>query len=173
MLTTCFGHMNWHRAWSYLTCDMWSGRFYLRWTTLIWINYHLTQSQFKLSIKCYCCYVRCIPWFQGSWGQHGAQLGLTGPRWAPCWPRELCYLGCTWSNNILTSVNINIAIPPLELMLSNCIKHAVCWNDIMLLISYFPHDIPMLPNTTTYIRVINGTLPTNIYRNDTDAKWVS
>ena len=29
-----------------------------------------------------------------SWGQHGAQLGPTGPRWAPCWPRELCYLGC-------------------------------------------------------------------------------
>ena len=24
---------------------------------------------------------------------HGAHLGLTGPRWAPCWPHELCYLG--------------------------------------------------------------------------------
>ena len=28
---------------------------------------------------------------------HGANmgpiLGLTGPRWAPCWPHELCYLG--------------------------------------------------------------------------------
>ena len=24
---------------------------------------------------------------QGSWGQP------TGPRWAPCWPHELCYLG--------------------------------------------------------------------------------
>ena len=22
-----------------------------------------------------------------------AHLGLTGPRWAPCWPHELCYLG--------------------------------------------------------------------------------
>ena len=27
-----------------------------------------------------------------SWGQHGAHLGPTGPRWAPCWPREPCYL---------------------------------------------------------------------------------
>ena len=26
-------------------------------------------------------------------GQHGAHLGPTGPRWAPCWPHELCYLG--------------------------------------------------------------------------------
>ena len=26
-------------------------------------------------------------------GQHGAHLGATGPRWAPCWPHELCYLG--------------------------------------------------------------------------------
>ena len=27
------------------------------------------------------------------WGQHGAQLGLTGPRWATCWPHQPCYLG--------------------------------------------------------------------------------
>ena len=26
----------------------------------------------------------------------GAYLGLTGPRWAPCWPHELCYQG-KWS----------------------------------------------------------------------------
>ena len=25
-------------------------------------------------------------------GQHGAHLGPTGPRWAPCWPHEPCYL---------------------------------------------------------------------------------
>ena len=24
---------------------------------------------------------------------HGANMGLTGPRWAPCWPHELCCLG--------------------------------------------------------------------------------
>ena len=30
-----------------------------------------------------------VPWQQGSWGH----LGPTGPRWAPCWPHELCYLG--------------------------------------------------------------------------------
>ena len=29
-----------------------------------------------------------------SMGQHGAHLGPPGPRWAPCWPNELCYLGC-------------------------------------------------------------------------------
>ena len=33
------------------------------------------------------------PWYQGSWGQHCAHLGLTGPRWAPCWPHESCYIG--------------------------------------------------------------------------------
>ena len=26
-------------------------------------------------------------------GQHGAHLGLIGPRCAPCWPHALCYLG--------------------------------------------------------------------------------
>ena len=32
-------------------------------------------------------------WQQGSWGQHRAHLGPTGPRRATCWPHELCYLG--------------------------------------------------------------------------------
>ena len=36
---------------------------------------------------------RIHPWKQSSWGQHGAHLGPTGPRWAPCWPNEPCYLG--------------------------------------------------------------------------------
>ena len=26
-------------------------------------------------------------------GQYGDHLGPTGPRWVPCWPLELCYLG--------------------------------------------------------------------------------
>ena len=38
-------------------------------------------------------YRHYIPWYQGPWGQHGAHLGPTGPRWTPCWPQELCYLG--------------------------------------------------------------------------------
>ena len=33
-----------------------------------------------------------LPWQQGSCGKHGAHLGPTGPRWAPCWPHEPCYL---------------------------------------------------------------------------------
>ena len=34
-----------------------------------------------------------VPWQQGPWGQHEAHLGPAGPRWAPCWPHEPCYLG--------------------------------------------------------------------------------
>ena len=33
------------------------------------------------------------PWWQGSWGQHGAHLGPVGPMWAPCRPHEPCNLG--------------------------------------------------------------------------------
>ena len=47
---------------------------------------------------------------------HGANMGPTGPRWAPCWPHELCYLGVASkamthafvheaSNNDLTATN--------------------------------------------------------------------
>ena len=42
------------------------------------------------------CYViaSLIARFIGpTWGPYGAHLGPTGPRWAPCWPHELWYLG--------------------------------------------------------------------------------
>ena len=38
-------------------------------------------------------YLQQLPWYQGSWGKHGAHLGPTGPRWVPCWPHEPWYLG--------------------------------------------------------------------------------
>ena len=57
-------------------------------------------------------------WKQGSWGQRGAHLGLTGPRWAPCWPHELCYLGrlyhlvtssvCQYRYGVFSSIGIPI-----------------------------------------------------------------
>ena len=34
------------------------------------------------------------------WGQHGAHLGPVGPRWAPCWSHEPCYLGCFFIANL-------------------------------------------------------------------------
>ena len=37
--------------------------------------------------------LQTIPRLQSSWGQHGAHLGPTGPRWDPCWPHESCYKG--------------------------------------------------------------------------------
>ena len=39
------------------------------------------------------CMLLLQPRQQSSWGQHGAHLGPVGPRWAPCWPHEPCYLG--------------------------------------------------------------------------------
>ena len=48
-----------------------------------------------------------IPREQSSWGQHGAHLGPTGPRWTPYWPPELCYLGAqeTWTAQETWSVS--------------------------------------------------------------------
>ena len=38
---------------------------------------------------------------------HGAHLGTTGPRWAPCWPHEPCYLGPhtspSWVSHVLSN----------------------------------------------------------------------
>ena len=43
----------------------------------------LTDYNYNASLKS-----RFMP---PTWGH----LGLTGPRWAPCWPHELCDMGCT------------------------------------------------------------------------------
>ena len=50
-----------------------------------------------------CWYKDAHPWYKGSWGQHGARLGPTGPRWAPCWPLQLCYLGW-WGHVVYTGL---------------------------------------------------------------------
>ena len=44
------------------------------------------------------CYIVTSPLIgcfhtQVAWGHHGAPLGPTGSRWAPCWPDEPCHLG--------------------------------------------------------------------------------
>ena len=45
-----------------------------------------------------------LPRQQGSWGQHGAHLGPTGPRWAPCWSDEPCYLGSKAAVTVKTTI---------------------------------------------------------------------
>ena len=56
--------------------------------------------EYVTSLWCQLFELRCVyqdtgalPWQHGSWDQRGAHLGPTGPRWAPCWPCELCSLG--------------------------------------------------------------------------------
>ena len=46
-------------------------------------------------------------WEQSLWGQHGAHLGPTRPRWAPCWPYKPCYLGHVLACQILTSSQLD------------------------------------------------------------------
>ena len=38
--------------------------------------------------------------------QHWALLGPTGPRWAPCWPHELCYLGGKSNHSLKVGVTM-------------------------------------------------------------------
>ena len=67
---------------------------------------------------------------------HGANMGPPGPRWAPCWPHELCYLGsyiCTWlinrchgdhySRNYANSVVTKH--DEYDVLMENCLKSTV------------------------------------------------
>ena len=53
----------------------------LLWLIQIWYMISPVYSLYKYSHIASSC------------GQHGAHLGPVGPRWAPCWPHEPCYLG--------------------------------------------------------------------------------
>ena len=48
----------------------------------------------------------CRHRLQSSWGQHGAHLGPTGPRWAPCWSHELCNQGKSIHNGPYSVVDV-------------------------------------------------------------------
>ena len=86
-----FKRHKWHTSWSWLIrCAN------MKW---IWVALWKIQSRhYSVHLSTLFCpqMDRWIKWnnpkYQGSWGQHGAHLGPTGPRWVPCWPHELCYL---------------------------------------------------------------------------------
>ena len=63
---------------------------------MLWHKYTPISPHSSPTIASHWVLMICSPWKQGSWGQHGVHLGPTGPRWAPCWPHELCYLGWFW-----------------------------------------------------------------------------
>ena len=68
--------------------------FHFPWNNkLSFINNIFFQVSSMTTHQVICAWLGKMPRQQGSWGQHWAHLGLTGPRWAPWWPHELCYLG--------------------------------------------------------------------------------
>ena len=57
--------------------------------TFRWLSMCIDSGKWRLvEIELQPCVDAHLPWYQGSWGQHGAHLGPTGPRW----PHVLCYL---------------------------------------------------------------------------------
>ena len=50
-----------------------------------------TKERQRTGMECHGSSISAL--IASSWGQHGAQLGPTGPRWAPCGPHEPCSLG--------------------------------------------------------------------------------
>ena len=68
-----------------------------------------------------------IPRWQGSWDQHGAHLGPTGPRWAPCWPHEhaiwLLLLVCSKSTWHTSSPTATYCIGEMVLLFEIWLKY--------------------------------------------------
>ena len=58
---------------------------------------------------------------------HGANTGPTGPRWAPCWPHEPCYLELNPRVHSSDKQNINVAAPRVLILgrWKSCVCSAV------------------------------------------------
>ena len=77
-------------------------------------------------------------------GQNGTHPGPTGPRWAPCWPHELCYLGkfLSYSHHStymkITKISYAVQIFDRQL-LTFCfrINGACLWHDYRYLFNDF------------------------------------
>ena len=86
----------------------------------------------------------CHPWKHGSWGQHGAKLGLTGPRWAPCWPHKPCCLGywdvTTINFSQLTHWGRDKMTAIFQTTFSNCIfLNENVWISIKISLKFVPN----------------------------------
>ena len=66
--------------------------------TRVWWTLQCIMTRYRLFTSPYRGITKRVPDSKVH-GQHGAHLGPTGPRCAPCWPHELCYLGWgLWSS---------------------------------------------------------------------------
>ena len=79
----------------------------------------------------------CVSHVESSWGQHGAHLGLVGPRRAPCWPYEACYRVCyllVFAHTLKTRVKWVPFLIPFEQHFLAATKQLYKW--------YFPSVCP-------------------------------
>ena len=97
-----------------------------------WINSRICVSKRGVTINIILDGV--ITTLIGSWGQHGAHLGPTGPRWAPCWPHDLCYLGTT--DRIYNSYIQLISLP-------TAIFHDMQLYNGHLISNWYGHQLPL------------------------------
>ena len=84
--------------------DLWWNWYWWVWWRFI---HERTDIRMWLQLRSYVCIYAAVcepgiqfkirvPWDQGSWGQHVAHLGPTGPREAPCWPPSFCHMGISF-----------------------------------------------------------------------------
>ena len=76
---------------------------------------------------------------------HGAHLGPTGPRWAPCWPHELCYLGIWPIMSSHLVFNISNALHFISLvtqrMMFRIISYLVLYTRLFVKFSFYPRPV--------------------------------
>ena len=81
---------------------------------ILWFRHGFMWSICRYSPGLLPCHWGNHSWLESSWGQHGAHLGPIGPRWAPCWPHEVCYLGyhCRGTTNVFLTAVISTRTNP-------------------------------------------------------------
>ena len=63
---------------------------------MVTVGTSISRKRQHSMVKCAYAYRTLMAWgqaWESSWGQHGAHLRPTRPKWAPCLSHELCCLG--------------------------------------------------------------------------------
>ena len=81
-------------------------------------------------------------------------MGPTGPRWVPCWPRELCYLGLLIRNvwtvyfTLICLIVIHLSFYPIK----KCCKRLVSM--VKLIVFIFWSNVNTISHTAFGIRLV-------------------
>ena len=121
----------------------------------------------------------CVPDSKVHGANMGPHLGPVGPRWAPCWPLEPCYLGCCMVLSLCKLTYAPVSVMPM--CLSKCRVSPKPISFGFKISRYFRALAVVLSLEYVFIQILRGRFsdtrveekqPWTIWHNKTRNMWI-